>query len=188
MRVGRSSRAWMTLTAVALLSPSGAVAQATVFAGASAAIPLGDFGAVADMGYQGRVGGMTDVGRSGFAVGATASYGSNPHEIDGEGSNLYGATVLAGYTIVETYGIRARALAGLGGMIHARKSDTFPGLDAKQSGLTVSVGGSVSRPVGRVGVFVSALYTRGLADLGTSSYPTELITLGGGVSIPLSID
>ena len=188
MRGGRSSWAWMTLTAVSKLSPGGAMAQATVFAGAAAAIPLADLGAIADLGFQGFVGGTVEVGTAGFALGATGFFGNNPHELAGESSDLYGATVLAGYTIAEPYGLRARVWAGVGGMVHALKSDTFPGLNTTQRGLTLSAGGSVSRPVGRVGVFVSGLYTRGLGDLGTSSYPTELVTLGGGVSIPLSID
>ena len=188
MRGSRSVLSPVAFAAMMVLRPLGGEAQVSVFAGGGAAIPVAGMGAIADLGVQGFVGGAVEVGMTGFAIGATGFFGNNAHELAGESSDLYGATVLAGYTIAEAYGLRARAWAGVGGMVHALKSDTFPGLDATQRGLAVSAGGSVSRPVGRVAVFVSGLYTRGLGDLGTSSYPTELVTLGGGVSIPLSID
>jgi hypothetical protein len=184
----RSRLAISALTTLALLSPVAAVAQAAVFVGAAAAIPVGDFGGVADLGYQGRAGATVDLASTGFVVGVAGFYGSHPHEISGDRSDLYGATVTGGYEIAEASGVRVTAWAGLGGMIHARKSDTFPGLDASKRGLTVSAGGSAVRPVGRVSVFLSALYTRGLGDLGTSAYPTELVTLGAGVAVPLSLD
>lgn len=176
------------LTALGPMSPSITAAQTSVFVGGAAAIPIADFGEVADLGIQGSLGGTVDVGMTGFALRATGFFGSYPHSIAGERSDLYGATVLAGYTVAEAYELRFRVWAGVGGTVHARKSDRFPGLDASRRGLTVSGGASVSRPVGRVNVFASGLYTRGLGDLGTSSYPTEFVTIGGGVSIPLSLD
>jgi len=179
---------WLGVTALALLGPGRATAQATVFAGGVAALPVGDFADVAEPGYRVHSGGMVDLGTTGFLVGATGFFGSNPHTIEGERSDLYGVTVLGGYTVAEAQSIRFTGWVGLGGMIHTRKSDVFPGLDASKRGLTLSVGGSVSRPVGRIGVFVSGLYTRGLGDLGTSTYPSEFVTLGGGVAIPLSVD
>ena len=188
MKGSRSFLSPLVLAAMMVLRPLGSAAQVSVFVGGAAAIPVADLGAIADLGFQGFVGGTAEVSPTGFVLGATGFFGNNRHELAGEGSDLYGATVLAGYTIAEAYGLLARAWAGVGGMVHAVKSDTFPGLNATQRGLTVSAGGSVSRPVGRVSVFVSGLYTRGLGHLGSSSYPTELVTLGGGVSIPLSID
>jgi hypothetical protein len=149
---------------------------------------LGDFGSVADLGIVGSAGGTVELGTSQFVVGAMGFFASFPHAIAGERSDLYGLTVLMGYTIAEGYGVRFRGWAGLGGTVHAHKSDSFPGLDVSQRGVTVSAGGTVSRPLGRVSVFVSGLYTRGLGDLGTSAYPTEWVTLGAGVAIPLSIN
>ena len=169
-------------------SPDAVAAQTEVFVAGAAALPLGDFGEIADLGIHGQLGGTVEVGTSGFAVAASGFFGSLPHAIAGDRSDLYGATVLTGYTIVDAYELRLRTWAGVGGMVHTRKSDRFPGLDGSKRGLSVSGGAVVSRPVGRISLFGSGFYTRGLGDLGTSSYPTEFVTIGGGVSIPLSRD
>jgi hypothetical protein len=184
----RSGVALSALTALALLSPVPTVAQTAVFLDGAAAIPVGDFGGVANVGYQGRAGATVDLAGTGFVVGLAGFYGSHPHEISGDRSNLYGATVVGGYDIAEASGVRFTVWAGLGGMIHARRSDTFPGLDASKRGVAVSAGGTAGRPMGRISVFLSALYTRGLGDLGTAAYPTELVTFGAGVAVPLSLD
>jgi hypothetical protein len=176
------------LALVGLLSPSSGTAQASIFVGAAAAVPLADLGTVADVGLHGYVGGTVEVGETGFALGVTGFFSSHPHVIGGDRSDLYGANVLAGYTIAEAYEFSFTAWAGLGGMVHARKSETFPGLNASKRGLAGTVGASVSRSIGRIGLFASGLYTLGLGDLRTDSYPTEFVTLGGGVSIPLGVD
>jgi hypothetical protein len=143
---------------------------------------------VTDLGYQGQVGVTVDLASTRFAAAMIGIYGRNGHEIEGERSVLYGATVLLGYTIADARGVHFKAWVGLGGLVHEHKSDSFPGLDTSKRGLSASAGGTAMRPVGRVSVFVAAHYTRGLGALGTSTYPTELITLGGGVVIPLGID
>ena len=168
--------------------PAQASAQQTVFVGAGAVIPMGEFGSVADLGYQAQVGGTMQLAETHFVIGAAGFFGRADHEIPGERSTLYGATVLAGYSIATRYDLTVTGWAGLGGMIHAHESGTFPGLDASRRGLTVNAGGGVARPVGRVSAFVSALYTRGVGGLGTSAYPTEWITLGGGIAIPIGMD
>jgi len=184
----RSLWAHVFLTLFAAVGPSGASGQVTVFAGGAATVPVSDFGTVADLGYLGSIGGTMEVGTTGFAVAVAGFFGSNRHKIAGERSDLYGMTVLGGYTVAEANEFLFRTWGGLGGMVHARRSDTFPGLDASKRGLSVSVGAEVSRPVGPVSVFATGLYTHGLGDLNTSSYPTDIVTLSGGVAIPLSID
>lgn len=178
----------LALGAAVAAAPARIEAQADLFVGGAAVIPVGDFGAIADLGYQGLVGGTVDLGVGGFAVGGTGFYGRSPHTVDGDRSVLFGATALVGYTVAEPYGARVRGWAGLGGMVHQRRSDNFPGLDASRRGLSLSGGATVSRSVGHVAVLVSALYTRGLGDIGGSAYPTELVTLGAGLSVPLSLD
>lgn len=171
------------------VAPAQARSQSlTLFAAGAAAVPVGGYRGVADLGYQGFLGAETDLGRTALTVGAAAFYGANPHGIAGERSKLYGVSVLAGYTVAQPYGVDLSLLAGLGAMIHARRSDAFPGLDASKRGLSVSTGVSLSRPVGRMGVFVSGLYVRGLGKLNSASYPTELFLVAGGVSVPLSVD
>ncbi|MDH3207849.1 MAG: hypothetical protein OEO79_14690 [Gemmatimonadota bacterium] len=184
----RSIWAHAVLTLFAAVAACDVSAQATVFAGGAATVPVSDFGTIADLGYLGFLGGTVEVGSAGLAVGAAGFFGSNQHKIAGERSDLYGMTVMVGYTVAEAYEVRFRTWGGLGGMVHARRSDTFPGLDASKRGLSVSVGAEASRAAGRVRVFASGLYTHGLGALGTSSYPTDIITLNGGVAVPLGID
>lgn len=156
--------------------------------GAVASVPLGNFGDVADAGYQGLLAGTVALGGSAALVRALGFYGRSPHAVPGNRSELYGLTVLGGYRLGRAYGLALTAWAGLGGAVHSRRSDTFPGLDASRRGLTVSGGATVTRSLGRVGVFVLALYMRGVGELDTGSYPTEWVAIGGGLEIPLGID
>jgi hypothetical protein len=170
-----------------MLAPGVLAAQVSLFAGGGATLPSGDFADVAELGVLAFVVASTEVGERGLSVAAAATFASTPHAISGDGSDLYGLTVLAGYRLLEESGARLDGWVGLGGMVHARRSETFPGLDASERGLTVTGGASVSRPVGRVGVLLSGFYTRGLGDLGTTRYPTAAFTVGAGLMVPLGM-
>lgn len=176
------------LCALVGLLPFPVGAQMSVFAGGAAAFPLGGFGDVADVGFQASLGGTIPLGLDGAVAGLTGFFGRNSHRIAGDRSELYGATVSAGYGLELPRGVRLTPWVGLGGAVHARKSESYPGLEASKRGLTVSGGGSVSKEVGRVRVFASAFYLRGLGDLAGDAFPTQLVALGGGVSIPLGRD
>lgn len=177
-----------TLVALAGFLPVSVGAQASVSAGGGAAIPLADFGDVADVGFQAQLGGTLPLGQAGAVVGATGFYGRNSHRLAGERSDLYGVTVLGGYRLDVARDVRVTPWVGVGGTVHAHKSESYPGLEASRRGLTLTGGGTLSKGVGRVRVFASAFYVRGLGDLGGVTFPTELVTLGGGVEIPLRID
>lgn len=175
------------LLASLLLLPPAVSAQA-IFVGGGAGLPLGDFGEVAEPGYQLLAGGSVEVGGTRFAVGLAGLFGRNGHALAGERSTLYSVSALGGYRAVESGATRLTLWGGLGGAVHARSSDTFPGLDASKRGLVVSAGATGSYALERVRIFLLGFYTRGLGGLGSSSYPTELVTAGAGVSIPIGRD
>jgi hypothetical protein len=160
----------------------------SLVASGGASVPAGDFAHVAELGLVGAAGAVIEVGTTGLAISGIGFFASNPHEISGDRSDLYGFTVSAGYTLLEVRLIRIRAWAGLSGMVHARRSDGFPGLNASRRGVAAGGGATVSRPVRSVRLFASALYSRGLGDLGRSSFPTEWVTLSAGVAVPLRFD
>jgi len=168
--------------------PDSVRAQAAVFVGGAAAVPVADLRDVAELGGQVFAGGTWEVGTGGLALGATGHFSRLPHRIDGERSHVYGLSVLAGYSLIASEAWRLRAWAGLGGAVHERRSSTYPGLDASKRGMALNGGVAVSRAVGRVELFMSAFYTHGLGDLGTASFPTDLTTVGAGVSVPLGLD
>lgn len=168
-----------------LLLPAGGSAQVSVVAGGAGAVPLGDFADVADVGFQGVLGASVELG-NGAVVGAQAFYGRNGHRVDGERSDLYGLAVLAGYRWHADGGVALTPWIGLGGMAHAHKSEPYPGLEASRGGLSVHGGATVSKAVRRLRVFGSVFYTRGLGRLGTT-FPTELVSLGAGIEVPLRL-
>lgn len=176
------------LSAALAALPAGVNAQASVLVGGGAAVPLAGFGDVADVGFQVEGGGTVPLGRAGVLARAVAFYGRNGHRIAGDRSELYGVTVLGGYAVELGSDVRLTPWIGIGGAVHARKSESFPGLDASRRGLTLTGGGTVSRGVGRVRVLASVFYVRGVGDLGGDAYPTQLVTVGGGLEIPLGID
>lgn len=185
---GRVVVAVCLLVALVAGRPGSVRAQLAVFVGGAAAVPVAELRDVAELGGQVFVGGTWEIGTSGLALGATGHFARLPHRIDGERSEVYGLSLLTGYSLVASDAWRLRAWAGLGGAIHEHRSNAYPGLDASKWGLALDAGMAVSRPVGRVELFVSAFYSHGLGDLGTASFPTDLAAFGGGVSVPLGID
>lgn len=175
----------MLLTLLGLMPVPG-LAQVSVVVGGSAAVPLGDFADVGVVGAQGVLGASLAVA-GGAVVEARGFYGRNGHRIEGERSELYGVTVLGGYRMDVGGEVLVTPWVGLGGAVHAHKSEPYPGLEASRSGLTLDGGVAVSRAVGRVRVFGSAFYTRGLGELG-GAFPTELVTLGAGLEFPIGSD
>ncbi len=174
------------LTAVvALLSASGAAAQTTVFVGGAATIPVGGYAEVARTGWMAFGRALFGVGDARLSLGAEGFVGSNRHDITGEKSNLYGGTALVGLSIHDSDAVGVSVFGGVGGMIHSRKSESFPGLDTSKAGLTASVGAGLEVPLGPVGGFLAGTYTQGLGAVDTAAFPTRFLAISGGVTIPL---
>lgn len=173
------------LAAILAAIPGSATAQVTVFAGGAAAMPVGHFGDVADLGYQAMLGGAFAVGSGGALAGLSGFYAHTDHSARGERSAVYGLSALGGYALGEAYGVTLTLWAALGGAVHARTSDAYPGLDTSKRGLMLGGGASLARPVGRVSLFLFGAYSSGLGGLNTRAYPTELAAAGAGVAIPI---
>jgi hypothetical protein len=176
------------LVALLALLPAAGTAQGSLHAGGSAAVPLARLGDIAELGFQTGLGATFALGRGGAVVGIEGFYGRNAHRIAGERSDLYGATVRAGYAIPFAGDVRLTPWVGLAGAVHARKSEPYPGLEASRRGLSLTGGATLSKGVGGIRVFASAFYLRGLGRLGGDTFPTELVSLGGGIEVPLGLD
>lgn len=185
--MSRTGAGFLVLIALAA-SMSGAAGQADLSLSAGAGFPLGDFGDVADVGFQGAAIAAVRPGSGRLALAAKASYGRAPHAIEGDRSDLVGLSALARYPLIDAEGGRLSALWGAGVLWHSRRSDRFPGLDATRVGAAVDVGLAASRPVGGVRLLVSLFYTRGLGALDSESFPTELMAASIGITVPLTGD
>jgi len=139
---------------------------------------------VAELGVQGHVGATLHLSDA-TVVAARVVYDRNPHKVAGDRSQVYGAEVLIGYELSVAEGVELTPWGGLGGVVHSRKSSAYPGLDASQNGLMLTMGATVARAFERVTPFVSGFYARGLGDVGRDSYPTEWFTIGAGLEVPL---
>lgn len=166
--------------------PGGSQAQLALVVGGGGSLPLSTYGEIAELGVQGLVG-VTLRAQRGMVMSVSAFFNRNPHTIGGDRSHLYGLSAAIGYALGEPRVLRVTPSFGITGMEHARRSDTFPGLDASERGLGLTAGTTISRLVGRLSPFLSVSYTRGLGGLGEDRYPTEWLAIGGGVEIPLTV-
>lgn len=173
--------------ALLLLLPQGVEAQVAAVVGGAASIPLAGYAEVTKLGGQGQVGLQLGLG-GGATVTAQGFYDVNPHRIAGDRSHVYGLDVLVGYDVGSASGMRLTPRAGIGGVVHSSRSEGFPGLNASRRGLTLTLGATVARQAGRLRPFLSWGYARGLGDLGSDSFPTEWMTIGLGLEIPLALD
>ncbi len=179
--------AYVRALAVALVSvafPVSVSGQLGVLAGAAASVPLGPYGDVATLGVQGRLGVVLGQD-AGLRFAAHGFWDRNPHRIPADHSVVYGLNVLVGFGLSAAYELVVTPWTGLGGAVHARRSEQFPGLNASRRGLAVTAGATVARPMGGFSPFLSAFYERGLGGLDSDRYPTGWLTVGGGVEIPL---
>ena len=181
-----STRCTGVLSAVPwLLLGGGLSAQTTAHLSAGVVFPAGDFAAIGDPGMA-LAGGLTvDPAGQGFTMGAEASYGRSVHASGDARSDVYSLTGLVGYGFGGLGPVEITPLAGLAGVVHARRSGAFPGLDATRGGVALSVGLRATVVSARITPYVAGSYLLGLADLNTAAFPTELATVTAGVVVPL---
>jgi hypothetical protein len=172
----------VALAALLSVLPADSRAQVSLTLGAGASVPLGGYGDVAELGAEGRVGARLPLDSS-VRLAADAFFVRNGHDVDGDHSELYGVNVLVGYALEVGTGLDLTPWGGVGGVVHARKSSSFPGLNASRRGVAVTVGLTLSKALGRMSPYLSSFYARGVGDLGTDSYPTEWLAIGAGVEI-----
>lgn len=172
---------------VLAFAPADATAQ-WAFLGASATVPVGDYadfgdGDGASTGYMANGGVMFPVGEGKVSVGAQGFFGTNGHDTDGDKTNLYGATALAGVTLAEPdAATRPFVFGGLGLIVHSYKSESFPDFEGSENGLAATGGAGVAFTAGEsLGIMLSGSYTLGFGD--TSD--TTFLALGAAAQIPL---
>jgi hypothetical protein len=180
-----STRSALFFAAAALLlGASAASAQARAFVAGGAIVPLGEFSSVGEPGPAVTSGVLLETGAGGLAVGVDVSYGRAAHSIGDTRSDVYGLMGLLAYTLRGLSSVEVMPVAGLGVLVHARRSSDSPGLDATRSGVGASLGLRAAVPVGRLSVFASGSYVLGFGHVNTAAFPLELLSLGAGVSIP----
>jgi hypothetical protein len=167
-----------------LVSAGSAAAQMEVLVGAGALVPVARFADVATSGPLGVAGVLVGV-RDGVFLGAQGFYGRAGHLIRGDRSDVYGGSALVAWSLYRTESVSVRIAAGLGGAVHALRSQTFPGLNTSRTGLIASVAALVTTAVGGVTPFFEGGYARGFGDLDTAPFPTEMSTVALGLAIPL---
>jgi hypothetical protein len=148
-------------------------------------IPTGGFGDVARTGLVVVAGVSRGVAGSRLTLGLEGLYGRAPHALPGERSELYGASVDVDYALVAREPVSVDVSAIVGGLVHAHKSASFPGLDATRTGPSAGARAAISRRVGRVRPFIRVAYTRGFGELGGGTFPTQWLSVDGGLVIPL---
>lgn len=172
------------LAALLVLPSAPASAQLGVYVEAGAAIPTRTFADVANAGPRFAAGIARGADTPGPAFGADVGYARATHTSGDANSELIGLTAWVGYSMRADF-LTVLPHVGVGALSHARQSDDFPGLDSSRAGVAARVGLRLVVPVGRLRVFAAGSWEKGLGSLGTPAFPTELRTVGAGVTLPL---
>ena len=118
-------------------------------------------------------------------MGLEASYGRGGHASGDARSDLYVLTGLVGFALGGTGRVELMPVAGVGALVHARRSASSPGLDATRTGPGVTLGLRTTLPLRSVRVFAAGSYVLGLGDVNSPAFPTELLGVTAGVTIPI---
>ena len=121
-----------------------AQAQTTLYLGAGATFPTGDFGEYADTGWMGVGGAIFGLGDSGFGVGGEFFYGQNNHGVDGVDLDSktipYGIMAIADYSFGSPDGLQPYVFGGLGLMVHRFSVEGFDSESESQFGYQFGAG------------------------------------------------
>jgi len=168
------------LLAGTLILPGRASAQ-SVFLGAGATVPTGDFGDYAKTGFLG-IGGVTfPIGPEGLALLGEGYFGQNSHELEGDKTNVYGAMGGLVYDVSPEGEAGPYLFGQIGLMVHKYSSDEDPELDDSETGLGFGAGAGYGFPLGGVNAWVEGRYMQGQFDYGDTGF----FGIMAGISIPL---
>ena len=140
-----------TLAFVGIAAPTQADAQTTLYLGAGASLPMGDYGEYANTGWLAVGGVVFGIGDSGFGVGGEVFYGQNNHKeeesfFEDEKTTPYGIMAIADYVFGTEGGIRPYVFGGAGLLVHKFSAS---GVESEsESAFGYQAGLGVSFPVG----------------------------------------
>jgi hypothetical protein len=118
-------------------------------------------------------------------MGGEVSYARAGHASGDARSELAGLMAWASYRVRLTLPLDLEPWAGLGALVHARRSSDYPGLDSERAGLAAELGVRGSLPMGRLRAFAGVSYVLGLGALHTRSFPSEFASVTAGIMLPL---
>lgn len=167
-----------------LLGAAAASGQTRAFVAVGGMVPLGDFASVAEPGVAVAAGVLRSAGARGLVMGLEASYGRGSHASGDARSDLYALTGLVGFALGGLGAVEVMPVAGVGALVHARRSAASPGLDATRAGPGMTLGLRATLPVSGVRVSAAGSYVLGFGDVNGPAFPTELLSVMAGVMIP----
>jgi len=175
------------LAVLSLTLPAQASAQ-SVFLGAGATIPTGDYkdfgsGHGANTGWMVEGGAGFPVGENGLHLFANGLYGSNGHDHEGEKTNLLGGFGGVEYVFAEPGEAGLFVFGEVGFLQHKW---VYEGGDESSSGIAFGGGAGYSLPLGSVNGWVLGRYLQGqTGDDEFDEGNTTFLGLMAGVSIPI---
>ena len=123
-----------------------AQAQTTLYLGAGASFPTGDFGDFSNTGWMGVGGVIFGMGDSGFGVGGEVFYGQNNTKdefgtlFENSKTSPYGVMAIADYSFGSPDGLQPYLFGGLGLMVHRFSGDNFESESESQFGYQFGAG------------------------------------------------
>lgn len=165
------------LTGLLLVSAQQGFAQWAVGLGAGALVPVSDYGDYAKTGW-GVTGHLNRALNENASFVASASYGSNSHEDEGDKTNLIGVGGNLVYSLTAGAGAVPFLVGGVGYLGHQYQSDTFPDAEGTDWQAYVNGGVGLGFPLGSIRGYLLANYVHGFDE-------TTYASLGGGITFPV---
>ena len=171
------------LAALSLSLPSQASAQG-IFLGAGTAIPTGDYGNYADVGWIVDAGVSFPINENGLLLFADGMFGSNKHgDFEGDKTNLLGGFGGIEMVFAEPGEAGPFIFGQVGFLNHDFKSDDYPEDEGSDTGLAFGGGVGYGIPIGGLNGWVLGRYIQGQFDGPDGN--TTFLGISAGVSIPL---
>jgi hypothetical protein len=179
----------LLVAALAILSFSLATEASaqSVFLGAGATIPSGDYGDYADVGWIAEAGISFPVGEQGIFLFADGLYGSNSHsDHEGDKTNLLGGFAGIEKAFMNEDGAGPFIFAEVGFLRHSYRSDEHSEWEEDDTGLAFGGGAGYGLPLGEnLNGWILGRYIRGQysGDEGYEDWNTAFFGVMAGVSI-----
>lgn len=178
----RSVVAAIVLIVLGILQPERASSQISIDVSVGTTVPTDAFGEIAKVGWIGLLGVAMPVGDAGLSVGARGFFGSNGHERpSGDSSDLFGAFGEVEFALPTDGSLLPYVFSGLGIMTRSYRSESYPALESRRSGLALRIGAGVEFPLRSLHGIVDAWWLTGSGDLDG----TQLFGLTLGVGFPV---